>query len=128
MRVAVVEAGAAKNDDTVAAPDEDFCDLDRPAEKKVVGVSKAGPAINVSHRQRNTNLASIADKAQSGYPGRRHFDLSSRPKMCDRQHMDAAQDFLMQYRGFTAFNRIFIGFASQGTPLRVGLHVAPIYA
>jgi len=24
--------------------------------------------------------------------------------MCDRQHMDAAQDLLMQYRGFAAFN------------------------
>jgi len=42
--------------------------------------------------------------------------------------MDAAQDLLMQYRGFAAFNCVFIRFASQGTPLRAGFHDAPIYA
>src|SRR6266446_3697251 len=126
-RVAAVEAGSQKTDHTVAAADEYVCGLDRPAEKQVVGVRKAGPAINVSYRQRNTNLASIADKAKCRYPSRRHLDLSSRPKMCDRQHMDAAQDFLMQYRGFAAFNGIFIRFASQSTPLRARLHDAPIY-
>src|SRR4029077_14524172 len=127
-RVAAVEMGSEKIDHTVAAADEYIRGLDRPAEKQVVGVRKAGPAINVSYGQRNTNLASIADKAKCRYPSRRHLDLSSRPKMCDRQHMDAAQDLLVQYRGFAAFNRFFIRFASPAAPLRAGLHDAPIYA
>src|SRR5262249_29936056 len=126
--MAFLEARSRQIDDTVVAADEEIGGPDGATQKQVIGIGEAGPAVDVSPRQPKTNPPLIADKAEHGHPSRHHLDLTARPKMRDRQLMDAAQDFFMQHRPFAMFNRVLIRFASPRWPPRVGFYDASVYA
>jgi hypothetical protein len=54
-------------------------------------------------------------------PGRRHLDLGTRRYVPDRQHVHAAQHFLMQNSGLSALDRILIVVAGLALALGASL-------
>lgn len=92
---------------------------------QLVAVAETGRPIDVSDRRRDSQHHPAADPAERLREARHDLDLGARRHMRYREHVNAPQQLLMQYRGLASVDSVLVGLAGRSFVFGDGLHRAP---
>ncbi|MFO1060433.1 MAG: hypothetical protein U1E53_26105 [Dongiaceae bacterium] len=120
------EAAAGEPDRAAVAFDLQLGGAGRRAADEIVDLGQARAAIDFAHGERQPQMGGAADQGERQREAGLDLDLGAGRHRPDRQHVDAAQQLLVQHREPALLDRRLVGGAGRLARLGVGRQRAAV--